>query len=31
LADGITPTLQSRNRARTAMDKLLEAIVKGGH
>jgi D-alanyl-D-alanine carboxypeptidase len=31
LADGITPTLQSRNRARTAMDKLLEAIVKGDH
>lgn len=31
LADGITPTLQSRNRARTAMDKLLETIVKGDH
>lgn len=31
LADGITPTLQSRNRARAAMDKLLETIVKGDH
>ena len=31
LADGITPTLRNRNRARDAMDKLLEAIVKGDH
>jgi len=31
LADGITPTLKNRNRARSAMDKLLEAIVKGDH
>ncbi|MEY3318183.1 MAG: hypothetical protein RL540_555 [Actinomycetota bacterium] len=31
LADGITPSLRNRNRARTAMDKLLEAIVKGDH
>jgi D-alanyl-D-alanine carboxypeptidase/D-alanyl-D-alanine-endopeptidase (penicillin-binding protein 4) len=31
LADGIRPTLQSRNAARKAMDKLLGALVKGGH
>lgn len=31
LADGIVPSLKYRNRARSAMDKLLEAIVKGDH
>jgi D-alanyl-D-alanine carboxypeptidase/D-alanyl-D-alanine-endopeptidase (penicillin-binding protein 4) len=31
LADGITPSLKYRNRARAAMDKLLETIVKGDH
>lgn len=31
LADGITPSLKYRNRARDAMDKLLETIVKGDH
>lgn len=31
LVDGITPTLKNRNRARSAMDQLLEAIVKGDH
>ena len=31
LADGITPSLKYRNRARAAMDRLLEAIVKGDH
>ena len=31
LADGITPSLKYRNRARVAMDKLLEAVVKGDH
>lgn len=31
LADGITPNLMARNRARAAMDKLLETIVKGDH
>jgi D-alanyl-D-alanine carboxypeptidase/D-alanyl-D-alanine-endopeptidase (penicillin-binding protein 4) len=31
LADGITPSLKNRNRARAAMDKLLETIVKGDH
>lgn len=31
LADGIMPTLRYRNRARAAMDKLLETIVKGDH
>lgn len=31
LADGITPSLKNRNRARAAMDKLLETVVKGGH
>ncbi len=31
LADGITPTFTSRNRARAAMDRLLGVIVKGIH
>jgi len=31
LADGITPSLKYRNRARNAMDKLLETVVKGNH
>ncbi len=31
LADGITPTLSSRNKARAAMDRLLGTIVKGNH
>jgi len=31
MADGITPTLSSRNKARAAMDRLLEAIVMGNH
>ena len=31
LADGITPSLKYRNRARAAMDRLLETIVKGDH
>ena len=31
LADGITPSLKYRNRARAAMDKLLETLVKGDH
>jgi D-alanyl-D-alanine carboxypeptidase/D-alanyl-D-alanine-endopeptidase (penicillin-binding protein 4) len=31
LADGIIPSLKYRNRARAAMDKLLETIVKGDH
>lgn len=31
LADGITPSLKYRNRARAAMDKLLETFVKGDH
>jgi D-alanyl-D-alanine carboxypeptidase/D-alanyl-D-alanine-endopeptidase (penicillin-binding protein 4) len=31
LADGITPTFSSRNRARAAMDRLLGVIVKGIH
>ncbi|NBQ00599.1 MAG: D-alanyl-D-alanine carboxypeptidase [Actinobacteria bacterium] len=31
LADGINPTLGSRNRARAVMDRLLEAIVMGNH
>ena len=31
LADGITPTLTSRNKARAAMDRLLGTIVKGNH
>jgi D-alanyl-D-alanine carboxypeptidase len=31
LADGITPSLKYRNRARNAMDKLLETVVKGDH
>jgi len=31
LADGITPSLKNRNRARAAMDKLLETIIKGDH
>lgn len=31
LADGVTPSLKYRNRARAAMDKLLEVIVKGDH
>jgi D-alanyl-D-alanine carboxypeptidase len=31
LADGITPTLKSRNAARRAMDRLLETIVMGDH
>jgi len=31
LADGIRPTLSGRNKARAAMDRLLEAIVMGNH
>lgn len=31
LADGITPTLSARNKARAAMDRLLGAIVTGNH
>ncbi len=31
LADGITPTFSSRNRARAAMDRLLGVIVNGNH
>jgi D-alanyl-D-alanine carboxypeptidase len=31
LADGITPTLGARNRARASMDRLLGVIVKGNH
>ncbi len=31
LADGIIPSLKYRDRARDAMDKLLEAVVKGDH
>ncbi|NCX33163.1 MAG: hypothetical protein EBX26_03510 [Actinobacteria bacterium] len=31
LADGIIPSLKYRNRARAAMDKLLEVVVKGDH
>ncbi len=31
LADGIIPSLKNRNRARAAMDRLLETIVKGDH
>jgi D-alanyl-D-alanine carboxypeptidase/D-alanyl-D-alanine-endopeptidase (penicillin-binding protein 4) len=31
LADNITPNLRSRNAARRAMDKLLEAVVIGSH
>lgn len=31
LADGITPTLSSRNKARATMDRLLGVIVKGNH
>jgi len=31
MADEITPTLSSRNKARAAMDRLLEAIVMGNH
>lgn len=31
LADGVRPTLTSRNAARRAMDKLLETVVKGDH
>ena len=31
LADGVTPSLKYRNRARAAMDRFLETIVKGDH
>jgi D-alanyl-D-alanine carboxypeptidase/D-alanyl-D-alanine-endopeptidase (penicillin-binding protein 4) len=31
LADGITPSLTARNKARAAMDRLLGSIVKGNH
>jgi D-alanyl-D-alanine carboxypeptidase/D-alanyl-D-alanine-endopeptidase (penicillin-binding protein 4) len=31
LADGITPTLGARNRARASMDRLLGVIVRGNH
>ncbi len=31
LADGITPTLTARNKARAAMDRLMGVIVKGNH
>jgi D-alanyl-D-alanine carboxypeptidase/D-alanyl-D-alanine-endopeptidase (penicillin-binding protein 4) len=31
MADGINPTLTSRNKARAVMDRLLEAIVIGNH
>ena len=31
LADGISPTLKSRNAARRAMDKLLETVVMANH
>jgi D-alanyl-D-alanine carboxypeptidase/D-alanyl-D-alanine-endopeptidase (penicillin-binding protein 4) len=31
MADGITPTLSGRNKARAAMDRLIEAIVIGNH
>ena len=31
LADGISPTLGARNRARASMDRLLGVIVKGNH
>lgn len=31
LADKLTPTLKYRNRAREAMDRLLEVLVKGDH
>lgn len=31
LADGITPSLGARNRARASMDRLLGVIVKGNH
>lgn len=31
LADGITPTFTARNKARAAMDRLLETIVQGNH
>lgn len=31
LADGIIPSLKYRDRARDAMDKLLETVVKGDH
>lgn len=31
LADGITPTLSARKKARAAMDRLLAAIVTGNH
>lgn len=31
MADGITPTLSGRNKARAAMDRLLGSIVMGNH